>query len=232
MPRKNRSYFSFVLTIVLSVVFGFALYFSIGEPTQATPQVLAQGGSCGQPCVPSNPGSCGTAPSGYSVTCQAVYNRTTNQNGVCVCTQVPTPQPTNVVPTRPAQLPTVSTTQPQPTDDGCVAKCDRNGDGAVTEDDITLISSTEPELATSCRQSCVIGSPITPSPADTGNVVGDCSGAENPGTPDGKVDLLDIEQYRKELNKEVSSMACDFDKDSDVDIIDFTNYLRIAFIRG
>lgn len=62
-------------------------------------------------------------------------------------------------------------------------------------------------------------------------LIGDCSGA-TAGRPDGKTDIIDIEYFRQELNKEVTTMSCDFDKSGEVDIIDFTNYIRPGFVSG
>lgn len=69
--------------------------------------------------------------------------------------------------------------------------------------------------------------PVTVDPGTP--VVGDCSG-DQAGVPDGVVDLRDFEHYRRELSGTLSTLACDFDASGSVDIIDFTNYLRLGFV--
>lgn len=131
----------------------------------------------------------------------------------------------------------------------CKNRCDRNNDGIITKSDFSdLIGNAQTpetqELLTFCTQSCPLtdgtgGNPggATPLPSrppyPTGSkddVVrkGDCSSA-TPGVPDGAVNILDIEQFRQEFNAETNTLFCDLDKSGEVDIIDFSNYIRPAF---
>ena len=71
---------------------------------------------------------------------------------------------------------------------------------------------------------------VTAAPTSSVPVKGDCSG-NVAGISDGKVDLFDVEQLRKELSKQITTLACDFDKNGAVDIIDFTDYLRLGFLQ-
>lgn len=211
-------------------IFVLAASFFFMQPSVS--QVKAQGGACGTRCGIGYPG-CGPAPSGYSIKCQQGATTTT---GTCVCT--PSAIDTNVTltptPTK-APLPTISVTP------DCLAKCDLNGDGAVTIEDVTpATASIDPateELYRYCRNVCILGATTTPAPSGVvsvspgSGVDGDCSGP-TPGTPDGKVDLLDVEYFRRELNREVSTLSCDFDNSGVTDIIDFTHHIRGGFVKN
>src|SRR3989344_3996572 len=67
---------------------------------------------------------------------------------------------------------------------------------------------------------------ISPLPPVSG---GDCASVQGPGVPDGKVDLLDVDQLRVEISQQKQTLFCDFDKNNAVDIFDF-NTLRQAFV--
>ncbi|OGK38741.1 hypothetical protein A3F34_03090 [Candidatus Roizmanbacteria bacterium RIFCSPHIGHO2_12_FULL_44_10] len=67
---------------------------------------------------------------------------------------------------------------------------------------------------------------ISPLPPVSG---GDCASVQGPGVPDGKVDLLDVDQLRVEISQQKQTLFCDFDKNNTVDIFDF-NTLRQAFV--
>jgi hypothetical protein len=122
----------------------------------------------------------------------------------------------------------------------CVGRCDLNKDGVITKDDFSNASTTSTDVLQFCMQSCpwadgaggTGGGPGGPVPNTTTTpsrrIMGDCSGSQ-PGIADGKVNLQDVEYFRQELNKEVSTKACDFDQSGVTDIIDFTNYLRVGY---
>ena len=78
----------------------------------------------------------------------------------------------------------------------------------------------------------VSGTPtIIPSVVVTGTPMkSDCASVAGPGVTDGRVDLIDIDQLRKELSKQVATTFCDIDKNGTVDIIDFTDFMRKDFI--
>ena len=67
---------------------------------------------------------------------------------------------------------------------------------------------------------------ISPLPPVSG---GDCATVQGPVVPDGKVDLLDVDQLRVEISQQKQTLFCDFDKNNAVDIFDF-NTLRQAFV--
>lgn len=223
MQIQNNIKLHIFLGIFLLAASLFLVQSSAGE-------VRAQGGGCGAPCGVGYP-ACGPAPSGYAIQCQ---QGTTTVRGTCVCTPSATDVNVTLTPTpTKAPQPTISVT-PE-----CLAKCDLNGDGAVTIEDVTPASaSIDPateELYRYCRNVCILGATTTPAPSGSVSVSpvsgldGDCSGP-TPGTPDGKVDLLDVEYFRRELNKEVSTLACDFDNSGTTDIIDFTHHIRGGFV--
>ncbi len=142
---------------------------------------------------------------------------------------------------------------PAPLTPECKTRCDRDGDGIITKDDFKDLigQASDPavkELLTFCSQSCPLregngtgtlptggfptGTPDPRKPSDvptgTPNRLGDCSGP-TPGKPDGVTNIIDIEYFRQELNKEVTTLSCDLDHSGEVDIIDFTNFIRPAF---
>jgi hypothetical protein len=143
----------------------------------------------------------------------------------------------------------VLTPTPVPLSPECALRCDSDGNGIITKSDLIQYANDPNEQARImfCTQQCPFegNPPLTP-PASTtpptrpvtpgvptSGIVGDCSGT-TPGVPDGSVDLKDVEQFRRELNKEAlangaPTLACDFDKNNVVDIIDFTNYMRVGF---
>lgn len=122
---------------------------------------------------------------------------------------------------------------------GCLAKCNpictgtacRGGSGTGGTGGTGGGSTTNPGPAVTNAPSKVPTTTEPVQPDGTAGVTGDCSG-NIPGTPDGKVDLQDLEYLRRELNKEVSTRACDFDKSGETDIIDFTNYFREGFVNA
>lgn len=158
----------------------------------------------------------------------------TGGTGGSTSTTVPNPSSvvTNPSTTAPSKGPVPSGT----TSAGCLNKCDLNKDGVVTKDDLVSASnangSVPPDVLQFCVNSCLGG---TGGGTDGGStppskIPGDCSGP-TPGTPDGKVNLQDLEYLRQELNKEVRTLSCDFDKSGTTDVIDFTNYFREGYIR-
>ncbi|MBP9797993.1 hypothetical protein KBC70_02500 [Candidatus Woesebacteria bacterium] len=132
----------------------------------------------------------------------------------------------------------------------CSERCDTDKDGTITRSDLVQYSGNPDERPRFqfCTQQCPFEGnvPVSPSvspvtspsvspapsinPADLS--VGDCSGVVA-GTPDGVVDAKDIDQFRRELGREAtdaSPLTCDFDKNNLVDIIDFTNYIRVGYV--
>ncbi len=136
------------------------------------------------------------------------------------------------------------TPTPVPLSAECSLRCDTDGNGVITKSDLVQYGNDPNEQGRIlyCTQQCPFDGlpPLTPPARTTGTVtpvnrpgvVGDCSGVTQ-GVPDGMVDMKDIEQFRRELNKETlngaPTMACDLDKNNTVDIIDFTNYIRVGF---
>lgn len=141
------------------------------------------------------------------------------------------------------------TGQVVPLNQECSERCDTNKDGIITKSDLVQYSGNPSEQTRLrfCIQQCPFNGnpPLTPSttqpgtttpavPPTSNGIQGDCSGS-TPGVPDGVVDLKDIEHFRRELNKEsvvngAPTLACDFDKNNAVDIIDFTNYIRVGYV--
>lgn len=226
LEKLNESHLHIFIGVLLLVA-GLLL------APQSVPHVKAQGGSCGSLCGVGY-GACGPAPAGYTISCVQSRNTTINR---CVCTAIPGKNPDDTTVPNPSKSPDDSTvpapsgTLPQE----CANRCDLNKDGLVNKADFRDIDPNDPasaDLIKFCSQSCPwvesIPSQPQPSPNPSG-LIGDCSGAQA-GIPDGKVNVQDIEYYRQELNDEVQTRACDFDSSGDVDIIDFTNYLRSGFI--
>lgn len=247
MSELKSSYILHIMLAVLLLITAFiASQHKPSAVRASSEQLLAQTRTCGQSCG-LYVGGC-IAPAGMTARCQIQVGQ---QTGYCVCSPAPTGSTTDTGSGSGSN--TGGTVTPAKEDPAlCTDRCDTNRDGVIDWNDFTHIlppndqnvTSEQKETFNYCFNYCPFQNKDNP-PLPTGTdsstddgtgggtggsgVMGDCSGAQ-PGVADGTVDLRDIEYYRQELSKEVTTTACDFDKSGEVDIIDFTNYLRDGYL--
>ncbi len=224
--KMNRRWVVFAVFLLFCVIFVYAI---------KTQNAYALGVNCGSTCGSSPTRQCNSA---LGLICR---------NGKCVkpgcpsndpcCNATPTPATSRSSVTN-APAATVAVPQFQ------CPMCDTNGDGIIDLADINELKRREvmnpgdtalAGLAAFCDRQCqtnprTTGAPISTSPSPASSGKGDCSGFQGAGIKDGKTDLIDIEQFRVELNDQVQTLYCDLDASGDVDIIDFTDYIRKGFV--
>ncbi|OGK16757.1 hypothetical protein A3H80_01440 [Candidatus Roizmanbacteria bacterium RIFCSPLOWO2_02_FULL_37_19] len=230
--------------VLLASFFLIALFIFLKQDSFATTQnasILAQSGrrQCGQRCG-LRYGGCATGlkcmyssrSGSYVCVYQAPGQTCNGRNPCCNLIPIPTAPSTNVtgVIARPSVV--------VPTGVYDCSMCDVDGNGVVDQNDINILqqkaasdANIQP-LVLFCTNQCMgSGLTVTPpqtTPPPTGQI-GDCASSQGPGIKDGKVDLLDIDQLRNEINQQSQTLFCDFDGNSVVDIFDF-NDLRKVFV--